>query len=105
LNLGCLLLLFAISGISFLASCIFNLSKHSLGLGAGLPFAFLILYFLSQVNTTLEPLKYFSIVTLFDTSQIMKGGSYWAQFVILAVVGAMLYVFAIRIFKRKDLPL
>lgn len=105
LNLGCLLLLFAISGISFLASCIFNLSKHSLGLGAGLPFAFLILYFLSEVNTTLEPLRYFSIVTLFNTQEIMKGGSYWAQFVILAVVGAMLYVFAIRFFKRKDLPL
>ena len=105
LNLGCLLLLLAISGISFLASCIFNLSKHSLGLGAGLPFAFLILYFLSQVNTTLEPLRFFSLVTLFDTSQIMKGGTYWAQFVILAVVGAMLYTFAIRLFKRKDLPL
>ncbi len=105
MNLGCLLLLFAISGISFLASCIFNLSKHSLGLGAGLPFAFLILYFLSEVNTTLEPLRYFSLVTLFDTAQIIDRGTYWAQFVILGVVGALLYAFAVRIFGRKDLPL
>ncbi|MBN1629418.1 MAG: ABC transporter permease subunit [Thermoleophilia bacterium] len=105
MNLGCLLLMFAISGISYLASCIFNLSKHSLGLGAGLPFAFLILYFLSQVNTTLEPLKYFSLVTLFDTTQIIDRGGYWAQFVVLGAVGIMLYVFAMRIFERKDLPL
>lgn len=105
MNLGILLLMFAISGISFVASCLFNLSKHSLALGAGLPFAFLVLNLLSTVNTTLEPLKYFSLMTLFDTQRIMDGGGYWAQFVILGAVGIMLYVFAIRLFKRKDLPL
>lgn len=105
MNLGCLLLMFAIGGISFLASCSFNLSKHSLGLGAGLPFAFLILYFLSQVNETLEPLRYFTLMTLFDTEQILGDGTYWAQFLVLAVVAAALYAFAIRIFKRRDLPL
>lgn len=105
LNLGALLLLFAISGISFLASCIFNLSKHSLALGAGLPFAFLILYFLSQVNTTLEPLRFFSLLTLFSTESILRGGGYAPQFAILCILGLVLYAFAIRIFNRKDLPL
>lgn len=72
MNLGMLLLMFAVSGISFLASCIFNLSKRSLALGAGLPFAFLILNLLSTVNTTLEPLRYLSLMTLFDTRQILN---------------------------------
>lgn len=105
MNLGILLLMFAISGISFLASCIFNLSKHSLALGAGLPFAFLVLNLLSTVNTTLEPLRYFSLMTLFDTERIIGGEGYWAHLLILGVVGIMLYVFAIRVFKRRDLPL
>lgn len=39
INAGGLLLMFAVSGISFLSSCIFNLSKHSIALGAGVPLA------------------------------------------------------------------
>jgi len=105
LNVGALLLLFAIGGIAFLASCIFNLSRHSLALGAGLPFLFLILYFLSQVNTTLEPLRYFTLLTLFGSERVISGGDYALQFAILGVVGVVLYVLAIRIFKRRDLPL
>lgn len=105
MNLGFLLLMLAVSGISFLASCIFNLSKYSLALGAGLPFAFLILNLLSTVNDTLEPLRYFSLMTLFDTELIMREGTYWPQFVVLAAVTAILYALGIRIFKRKDLPL
>ena len=105
LNIGMLLLMLAVSSISFLASCIFNLSKHSLALGAGLPFAFLILNLLSTVNETLEPLKYFSLMTLFDTEQILKEGTYWPQFVGLLAVGIVLYALAIRVFQRKDLPL
>ncbi len=105
MNLGFLLLMLAVSGISFLASCIFNLSKFSLALGAGLPFAFLILNLLSTVNETLEPLKYFSLMTLFDTERILRGEFYAPQFVTLAVLAAILYAFAIRVFRRKDLPL
>ncbi len=105
MNLGMLLLMFAVSGISFMASCVFNLSKYSLALGAGLPFAFLILNLMSTVNETLEPLKYFSLMTLFDTQQVLKAGAYWSEFVILGVIGLALYAFAIRVFKRKDLPL
>lgn len=105
MNLGFLLLMFAVGGISFLASCIFNLSKFSLALGAGLPFAFLILYLLSTVNDTLRPLRYFSLMTLFDTELLMRGGTYAPQFAALAVLGLALYASAIITFKRKDLPL
>jgi len=105
MNVGFLLLLLAISSIAFLASCMFNLSKYSLALGAGLPFAFLILNLLSTVNETLEPLKYFSLMTLFDTEQMMRGGTYAPQLIALAVIGVALYVSAVRVFKTRDLPL
>ena len=42
LNLGLFLLMFATSGISFLFSCIFNLSKNSIAFGAGIPIAFFL---------------------------------------------------------------
>jgi ABC-2 type transport system permease protein len=105
MNLGFLLLMLAVSGISFLASCIFNLSKFSMALGAGLPFAFLILNLLSTVNDTLEPLRYFSLMTLFDTQLIMEGGTYWPQFVVLVAFAAILYALGTGMFKRRDLPL
>lgn len=105
MNLGFLLLMLAISSIAFLASCVFNLSKFSLAFGGGLPFAFLILNLLSTVNDTLEPLKYFSLVTLFDTEAIMERGTYLPQFAVLGVIAVVLYIVAIAIFKRRDLPL
>lgn len=40
LNVGLFLLMFALSSISFFFSCVFNLSKNSLALGAGIPLAF-----------------------------------------------------------------
>lgn len=105
MSLGFLLLMLAVSSISFLASCLFNLSKFSLALGAGLPFAFLILNLLSTVNETLEPLKFFSLMTLFDTERVIRGELYAPQYVALAVLAAALYVLAVRVFKRRDLPL
>ena len=40
LNVGVFLLMFATSGISFLASCLFNLTKNAMAIGAGIPIAF-----------------------------------------------------------------
>ncbi|NLO27832.1 MAG: hypothetical protein GX113_06620 [Actinobacteria bacterium] len=40
-----------------------------------------------------------------NSERISGEGTFWAQFVILGVVGVVPYVFAIRVFRRKDLPL
>ncbi len=40
INLGLLLLLFALSSISFAASSIFNLTKYSMMFGVGIPIIF-----------------------------------------------------------------
>jgi ABC-2 type transport system permease protein len=105
LNLGIFLLMFAVAAISFLFSCVFNLTKNSLALGAGIPIAFLILEIMSQASSDLENLKYFSLNTLFDPSSITGGGTFIPQFIALAAVGTVLYLIGIKVFKEKDLPL
>ncbi|WP_314590934.1 ABC transporter permease subunit [Paenibacillus terrigena] len=105
LNLGLFLLMFATSGISFFFSCVFNLTKNSLAWGAGIPMAFFLLNLMGDVDSSLEKLKYISMNALFDTHAILNGGNYILQFVLLAVVGIVLYILGIRVFKNKDLPL
>lgn len=105
LNLGAFLLMFAIAGISFLFSCVFNLSKNSLALGAGIPVAFFIFQIMSQVGSSLEKFKYLSLNTLFVPGDITGGGTFWPQFAVLAVLGTVLYLIGIKVFKEKDLPL
>lgn len=106
--LGLFLLIFAISGIGFFASCWFNKSSQALILGAGLPVAFYLLNTMSpllKINGS-EFLKYFSLNTLFDTSAIITGSATCAiMFVAMAVIGMVLYGFGIFKFLKKDLPL
>lgn len=105
LNVGLFLLMFATSGISFLFSCLFNLSKNSLALGAGIPLAFFLFKLMSTVDSSLENLKYLTINALFDTEAILNGDGYLIQLTLLAVIGIILYIISIKIFKDKDLPL
>lgn len=105
LNVGLFLLMFATSSISFLFSCIFNLSKNSLALGAGIPLAFFLFELMGKVDSSLEGFKYLSLNSLFDTDAIINNGNYSIQFIILGVVGIVLYEIGIRVFKEKDLPL
>ena len=60
---------------------------------------------MGQVSESLEGIKYISLNSLFDTDAILKGDGYMVQFVILALVGIVLYAIGIRIFQEKDLPL
>jgi len=106
LNLGVFLLMFAISSISFLFSCVFNLTKNSLALGAGIPVAFLIFKIMAEASTSLEGFKYATLNTLFTPSHIIgDDGTYLPQFAILAALGVVLYMVGVKVFKEKDLPL
>ncbi|HEY2421991.1 MAG TPA: ABC transporter permease subunit [Neobacillus sp.] len=105
LNLGLFLLMFATSGISFLFSCIFNLSKNSFAFGAGIPLAFFLCELMSSVSGSLEKLKYISLNTLFAKDAILSGDSYMIQFIVMAMIGIVLFGIGIRVFKEKDLPL
>jgi ABC-2 type transport system permease protein len=105
LNLGAALLIFATSGIAFFCSCLFNSANNSIALGAGIPVAFYLFQMMSGFGEGLEFLKYFSMNTLYNPSAIVSGGDFWLQFLVLGIIGAVLYVLAIKIFKEKDLPL
>ena len=106
INAGLFLLMFATSGISFIASSIFNLTKNSFALGAGLPLGFWVLDIISNIDESLANAKYFSLNTLFNPSGLMTDSlSFIWKFVVLAVVGTGLYVASIYIFDQKDLPL
>jgi ABC-2 type transport system permease protein len=105
LNVGATLLYFALSGIGFLASCLFNQSKYSLALGGGLPVLFFLINLLAGAGEQLEGLKYLTLLTLFDPAEIVAGGSFWPAFVALTLLGVVLYAASLYIFSQKDLPL
>lgn len=105
LNCGACLLYFALTGISFFASCIFNDTKNSLALGAGLPVGFLLLQMVADTGEKFEFLRYFSLYTLFDPAKITSGEGYLPAFITLALLGVVLYSLGIYAFTKRDLPL
>ena len=105
LDLGAFLLAFATSGITFASSCIYNLSKNSLALGAGLPLTFFVCNLLAMMGENLKAFKYFTLQTLYDTNKILAGSVYARQLAILAIIGAGLYAIGMIVFREKDLPL
>ncbi len=105
LNLGAFLFQFAISGICFASSCIFNRSKNSLLLGAGLPLGFFVLSLLVKMADSLTFLKYITLTSLYDTSAILTGGTFIPQFIVLGIIAVALYAFGIAYFNKKNLPL
>jgi len=103
LNFYALLMYFAIGGIGFFASCVATESKHSLGLGIGIPVGFLLLQMLgnSTSNTWIGNL---SLYALFEPSKLVEGDSFiyigMAAFILIA---AALYAGGIAIFNKRDL--
>lgn len=105
LNLGSLLLYYAVTGIGFFGSCLFNETKNSLMVGAGLPVAFLVIQMISDVGEKTGFLKYFTLFTLFDPEKIIHGGSYIPQFIALLIISVVMYGLGIYLFDKRDLPL
>lgn len=105
LNLGVFLLHFAISGICFFSSCIFNESKNSLFLGAGLPIVFLLIQMISNAGKELENFRYFTLFTLFNPADIIAGENVVLPLLLLGGIGAVLYISGIIIFDKRDLPI
>lgn len=116
INLGAFLVLFAMSGICFLASCWFNRSKNSMALGGGLTMFFLVATMLGLFGSPVLPsivrmkalnnFNYVSIISLFDVVSILEGTTAFLwKLGILAAVGIVCYIVGSRKFARKDLPL
>lgn len=106
MNIGLYCLHIAISGLGFFASCISNDTKLSYSISAGIPIGFFIIQLLANMGGKLENFKYFTIFTLLDTDKLIKGESIgvW-MFIILLVIGLVLYIGGILRFSKRDLPL
>lgn len=116
LNIGAFLVLFALSGLCFFTSCVFDRSKRSMAIGGGLSIFALVAAMLGLFGSPVIPsvvrlssLNYFNyttIISLFDVISIIDGTSAFIwKFVILAVAGAIGYVVGSLRFTKKDLPL
>lgn len=105
LTFGCFLLQLAISGISFLGSCLFNSSGKSLAVGVGIPLTFYVLKIVSEMNNSLEKLRFFSINPLFDTEAIINGQAVMAKLASLLIISVICYIVSYFVFTEKDLPL
>lgn len=106
LNLALLFLQLFISGICFLASCLFSDTKNSIAFGAGVPAFMFVLQMLANVGGKAEKVKYFTFFTLFDANGIVAGEVNAFLYSIVLLVGAIvLFGIGIEIFCRKDLCL
>lgn len=116
INLGAFLVMFAMSGICFLASCVFNRSKRSMALGGGLNMFFLVATMLGLFGSSVLPsiirmnalnaFNYVSLISLFDVVSILEGTfAYLWKWAILIVVGIVCYIVGSIRFQKKDLPL
>ena len=106
LNMVTLLIILAVGGISFLASCIFNDSKTSLAFGAGIPMAFVLFKMLADISEKVDFFRYFSIYTLLNTDKVLNDNKY-VLIVSLCMVGAsaLLYSLGVVIFNKKSLAI
>lgn len=116
LNVGAFLVLFALSGLCFFTSCVFDRSKRSMALGGGLSIFALVAAMLGLFGSPVIPsvvrldalnnFNYVTVISLFDVISIIDGtGDFIWKFAILAVAGLLGYVLGSLRFTKKDLPL
>lgn len=113
---GACCVILAVSGICFLASCLFNREKNSLSVGGGITMFFLVCSILGLFGEKVIPsairidamnyFNYASIISLFDVNSIIDGTTAWIpQLLILLLIGFVTYAIGTVYFTKKDLPL
>lgn len=116
LNLGAFLVLFALSGLCFLTSCVFDRSKRSMSIGGGLSIYALVAAMLGLFGSqaipsvvrldSLNAFNYTTIISLFDVISIIDGTSaFIGKLFVLLGLGIVGYLLGSWKFVRKDLPL
>lgn len=106
LNVNAILAYCAISGITFFFSCLFGDSSKSLGFGAGLPIAFVLMQMLGDSGEKMRWLGKLSLFTLFDPDRLFAGDTFaYIGMAVFAALAVILYTAGIWVFDKKDLPI
>ncbi len=112
LNIGSYFAALSIAGLCFMFSGIFNRSKHSLACGGGMTVFFILMSMMAMFGgltpsmKALGNFKYLTIITLYDVSSILAGGSIWIiKMIALIIISIISYVVGSAWFCKKDLPL
>lgn len=105
INVGVLFLYYIISGIGFLASCIFNDSMYGVGFGTGIPIFFFVINMLAGINEKTSFLKNFTIYGFYNTTNIIQRNGYVLSFILMIGISVILYSAGSIIFQKRDLPL
>lgn len=105
LNVTTMLVNMTVMMISFFFSCLFNDAKLSVGFGAGLPIAFLLMNMLGGASKEAEVLKSFSIYGLYDPVKLVKGADLGGINLLYCAVILALLAAGVVIFRKKRLPL
>lgn len=116
-TLGNFMISLAISGICFLASCIFNKSHLAIAYGGGLSIYFFVASILGLFGSKAIPgtiridamnfFNYITIVSLYDPIAVMDANylKYSIKLVALLVISLVTYTLGMIRFTKKDLPL
>lgn len=110
LNLSCCAISLAMSGICFMLSGIFNLSKYAIGTAGTFVGVSILANMLTMFGSlgvkALENFKYLTICSLYDFKNILLDGSDWIPKMIVAlVIGLVGYLVGSVWFSKKDLPM
>ena len=115
-SLGQFLVMFAISGICFLSSCIFNKTRYVIALGGGVNIFFYICAIMGLFGMEAMPslmripamnfFNFLTIMSLNDAFSVYSGSNiFWFKYLGLLVIGVVTYFAGMRVFVKKDLPL
>ena len=105
LNITTMLINMVVMMITFFFSCLFNDTKFSIGLGAGIPIIFLLMNMLGGASKDAEVLKKMSIYGLHDPVTIARGGETLGLNLLFISIIIVLFIASVLVFKRKRLPL
>lgn len=104
LNTGLFGLHIFLAGLCFCSSAVFNETRKSNGVSAGLTIAFVLIQMLSNAGEKFVKLKYATPLTLFNADGIlaMESNSI-LSFLLLYAAGLILMSAGVAVFTRKDL--
>ncbi|EMJ6441116.1 MULTISPECIES: ABC transporter permease subunit [Bacillus] len=100
------LIFLVVSAYSFFFSCICNDERKALSYSASLTILFFVLDMVGKLSDKLEWMKNLSLFTLFRPKEIAEGSyNIWPVSISLTAVALCIFIVAIVVFRKRDLPL